>query len=150
MKVLFAGVGLKEFGKFDFGYHGSSCEFVRVSNALGCVSTLRQYRPDVLFLDRGILWGGADGVLAWVLEEPNFCPSRILLFAGSELLCEFQKPVKKTRWVSEPARYPNIMLLRNLVNQMECEPDSVLSGFMERAPFSARGPVSSTESSLIR
>jgi hypothetical protein len=150
MKVLFAGVGLKEFGKFDFGYHGSSCEFVRVSSALGCVSTLRQYRPDVLFLDRGILWGGADGVLAWVLEEPNFCPSRILLFAGSELLCEFQKPLKQTRWLSEPARYPNIVLLRNLVNQMESEPNPSLRGVTERAPFSVRGRVSNIEPLLVR
>jgi hypothetical protein len=150
MKVLFAGVCLKEFGKFDFGYHGSSCEFVRVSNALGCVSTLRQYRPDVLFLDRGILWGGADGVLACVLEEPDFCPSRIFLFAGSELLCEFQKPLKQTRWLSEPARYPNIVLLRNLVNQMESEPNPSLRGVAERAPFSVRGRVSNIESLLVR
>jgi len=149
MKVLFAGVCLKEFGKFDFGYHGSSCEFVRVSNALGCVSTLRLYKPDILFLDRGILWGGADGVLAWLLEEPKFCPSRILLFAGSELLCEFQKPLKQTRWVSEPARFPNIVLLKNFVNQMECEPNPNLHGFMERASNSVRGRVTNTEPLVV-
>lgn len=136
MKVLFAGVCLKEFAKFDFGHHGSSCEFVRVSNALGCVSTLRLYKPDVLFLERDILWGGADGVLAWILEEPACCPSRVLVFSGSELLCEFRKPLRGKRWISEPARYPNLVLLRNLVHQMDPESIRKSSDFSSMNPFS--------------
>lgn len=138
MKVLFAGVCLKEFAKFDFGYHGSSCEFVRVSNALGCITTLRLYKPDVLFLERDILWGGADGVLAWILEEPACCPSRVLVFSGSDLLCEFQKPLQGRRWIAEPARYPNIVLLRNLVQQMEQEPALEPREFMNLNTFLLR------------
>lgn len=134
MRVLFAGVGLKEFANFDFGYHGSSCEFVRVSNALGCVATLRQYKPDVLFLERDILWGGADGVMAWLMETPEFCPRRILLFLGKNLLCDFKKPFQRGGWVSEPVRYPHIVWLKNLVQQMDREPVDALAGDAE--PFS--------------
>ena len=145
MRVLFAGVCLKEFARFDFGYHGSSCEFFRVSSALGCVSMLRLCKPDVLFLERDILWGGADGVLAWILEESVCCPSRILVFSGSDLLCEFHRPLRGKRWISEPSRYPNIVLLKNLVQQMEREPDLAPPNLRDLNTFSLRGSFIRTE-----
>ena len=39
------------------------------SDGLDCVEKLRCVTPAVLGLDLEILWGGADGVLAWLRDE---------------------------------------------------------------------------------
>jgi len=39
------------------------------TDGLDCLAKLRQVTPDVLVLDRELLWGGGDGVLAWLREE---------------------------------------------------------------------------------
>jgi len=38
------------------------------ADALDCVKKVREVMPAVLVLDLGLLWGGADGVLAWLRE----------------------------------------------------------------------------------
>jgi DNA-binding response OmpR family regulator len=39
------------------------------SDGLDCVEKLRRVTPAVLVLDLELLWGGGDGVLAWLGEE---------------------------------------------------------------------------------
>jgi carbon storage regulator len=46
---------------------------------LDCWERLRSFRPDVLVLDPAIPWGGGDGVLAVLHEEPSFRPASVLL-----------------------------------------------------------------------
>jgi DNA-binding response OmpR family regulator len=48
-------------------------------DGLDCMTKLRQATPAVLILDLELRWGGGDGVLAWLHEEPRFLPSRIAL-----------------------------------------------------------------------
>lgn len=38
-------------------------------DGLDCLNKLRRNRAAVLLLDRGLFWGGADGVLAWLREQ---------------------------------------------------------------------------------
>ena len=39
------------------------------TGGLDCLAKLRHVTPAVLVLDRELLWGGGDGVLAWLREE---------------------------------------------------------------------------------
>jgi DNA-binding NtrC family response regulator len=39
------------------------------SDGLDCLRMLHQMTPAALVLDRELLWGGGDGVLAWLREE---------------------------------------------------------------------------------
>ena len=39
------------------------------TDGLDCLAKLRQVTPAVLLLDLELLWGGGDGVLAWLREE---------------------------------------------------------------------------------
>jgi CheY-like chemotaxis protein len=48
-------------------------------DGLDCVRRLRQAAPDVLVLNLELLWGGGDGLLGWLREEPQFLPRRIVL-----------------------------------------------------------------------
>jgi carbon storage regulator len=46
---------------------------------LACVDRLRDFSPDVLVLDPSLLWGGGEGVLALMHEEPQLRPASVLL-----------------------------------------------------------------------
>jgi DNA-binding response OmpR family regulator len=52
------------------------------SDGLECARKLRQETPGVLVLDLDLRWGGGDGILGWLHEEPQFLPSRVLLTAA--------------------------------------------------------------------
>lgn len=46
-----------------------------------CLDALRSYRPDVLALDNHLLWGGSDGVLAYMRAHPDVRVPVILLLS---------------------------------------------------------------------
>jgi carbon storage regulator CsrA len=49
------------------------------TTGLACIDRLRDFTPDVLVLDPSLLWGGGDGVLAVMHEEPQIRPASVLL-----------------------------------------------------------------------
>jgi DNA-binding response OmpR family regulator len=46
-------------------------EVATASSGLDCVAHLRSFAPDALVLEPELLWGGADGVLAMMEEDPS-------------------------------------------------------------------------------
>jgi len=46
---------------------------------LECLAKLRRFVPDLLILDLELPWGGGDGVLAILREEPRLLPTRVVL-----------------------------------------------------------------------
>ena len=51
------------------------------ADGLDCLAKLRQVTPAVLVLDLALLWGGGDGVLAWLREESPAPTIPVLLTA---------------------------------------------------------------------
>lgn len=51
------------------------------TTGLACIARLRDFAPDVLVMDPSLLWGGGDGVLAVMHEEPQIRPAAVLLLA---------------------------------------------------------------------
>jgi DNA-binding response OmpR family regulator len=47
---------------------GRGYDVETAADGLDCLEKLRRVTPVVLVLDRGLRWGGADGVLAWLRE----------------------------------------------------------------------------------
>jgi DNA-binding response OmpR family regulator len=41
------------------------------SDGLTCLAKLRTFMPDVIIVDVDMLWGGGDGLIAWLLEESD-------------------------------------------------------------------------------
>ena len=62
--------------------HGLRAEMA--DSGLQCVAKLRRQVPDLLVLDLDLPWGGGDGVLGFLHEEPQFLPNRIVLTASPE------------------------------------------------------------------
>ncbi len=64
-----------------YGQHLTSCG-ARVSTArtgIECWEKLSQSVPDLLVLEPELLWGGGDGVLALLDEQPVYRPTLIML-----------------------------------------------------------------------
>ncbi len=73
----------------DRGY-----EVETASDGLECLRMLGEAAPDVLVLDLELLWGGGDGVLAWLREENASHGIRVILTATAGCprdLAEFKK-----------------------------------------------------------
>jgi carbon storage regulator CsrA len=51
------------------------------TTGLECIQRLREAVPDVLVLDPALPWGGGDGVLAVVHEEPELRPTVVMILA---------------------------------------------------------------------
>ena len=49
------------------------------ASGVACAEQLREFRPDVLVLDPAMPWGGGEGVLALMQEEPDLRPPFVLL-----------------------------------------------------------------------
>jgi DNA-binding response OmpR family regulator len=71
--------------------HGLSAE--TVTGGLECLRRIRQRPPDVLVLDCGLLWGGADGVVACLREEGASLPVILTTWSTSpEEVCRLVVP----------------------------------------------------------
>jgi len=57
--------------------HGAIVTTARTGVA--CLERLRDFAPDILVLDPSLLWGGSEGVLAVMHEEPEIRPACVLL-----------------------------------------------------------------------
>jgi carbon storage regulator CsrA len=49
------------------------------STGLECLERLQDFAPDVLVLEPELLWGGGDGVLAVIHEQPELRPAFVVL-----------------------------------------------------------------------
>lgn len=49
------------------------------SDGLQCLDRLRELPPDILVLQRDLLWGGSEGILAWLREESPRWPKTVVL-----------------------------------------------------------------------
>ncbi len=51
------------------------------SSGLECIGSLRAAVPDVLVLELNLLWGGEDGVLSMIADEPKLRPQCVMIMA---------------------------------------------------------------------
>jgi two-component system response regulator QseB len=89
----------------DQGY-----EVETASDGLSCLEKVRDTRPDVLLLDRGLNWGGSDGVLAWLREERATSGPAVVLTATAGSPLDTSPPV--VRFLPKP------FLLRDLLESL--------------------------------
>lgn len=77
--VLFADAN-REF-RDDYVWWLSSCGFKveTADDGLECLAKLRQFVPDLLILDLELPWGGGEGVLGVMREDPWLLPTRVVL-----------------------------------------------------------------------
>jgi DNA-binding response OmpR family regulator len=67
---------------------GQGYEVETASDGLSCLEKVRRTNPAVLLLDRGLYWGGGDGVLAWLREEWALSGPAVVLTATAGSLSD--------------------------------------------------------------
>src|SRR5438128_10427648 len=60
--------------------HGYETEIA--GDGLECVAILREFLPDVLVMDRDLLWGGSDGVIASMRKDPRLANMPVILMGN--------------------------------------------------------------------
>jgi carbon storage regulator len=77
-----------------------------VTTGLECVERLRECAPDVLVLEPSIRWGGGDGVLAMMHEEPDIplVPVIVLTFGRDRGVLYRLAPFKIDDYQIKPVR----------------------------------------------
>jgi DNA-binding response OmpR family regulator len=59
-------------------------EVATARDGLECVGRLREFLPDVLVLSAALPWGGGDGVLAVMSEEPRLQHVPVIVMASGQ------------------------------------------------------------------
>lgn len=57
-------------------------EVVAVANAMDCVARLRHFVPDVLVLEPCLPWGGGDGVLSVMRDDPGLANVPVMILTA--------------------------------------------------------------------
>lgn len=61
-----------EAAEYDSALRELGFEVAIAAHAVECLQEIRCAAPDLVILDADILWGGADGVLAVLAEDPAY------------------------------------------------------------------------------
>jgi len=70
LRVLIADSDVNLVSSYAEFLERQGYEVAAVASGLECLARLRQFAPQVLVLEPSLPWGGADGVLARMQEEP--------------------------------------------------------------------------------
>ena len=81
------------------------------NDGLECLSKLRQAVPDLLILDLELPWGGGEGVLGLVREDPQLLPARIVLTSAvaSESDLEYLAAPPTVQALAKPFRLSTLI-----------------------------------------
>jgi DNA-binding response OmpR family regulator len=92
-----------------FSQHGAIV--ATAANALACMERLRDFAPDVLVMEPALPWGGGDGVLALIHEEPDLRPASVLLLTqgGNRSLVYRLSPFKVDDYQTKPISPQRLM-----------------------------------------
>lgn len=79
-------------------------EMEPAGNGLECLFLIRDFRPDIVVLEASLLWGGCDGVLDVMAQEPESAETPVLLVADSPLEFTTMNQRQVVGWLSKPFR----------------------------------------------
>lgn len=87
------------------------------TNGIDCVLPLRDSVPEVVVLDHGLLWGGCDGVLTVLRDDPLLAIISVILIADSQPQYDAQGATNIVAWLQKP------FSLSDLVTQLSSASD---------------------------
>jgi len=138
---------------------GNGHEPETASDGLGTVQLLREFQPDLLILERDLLWGGSDGVRALMREDATLTRIPLILMASelpggngsSQAHGRDQPPV--AGWLRKPFRLSDLAQQLDTVStcleqgaetaewpQPDLDPLGELTGENRRVSESCSGP----------
>ncbi|MFO1006737.1 MAG: hypothetical protein U0929_12325 [Planctomycetaceae bacterium] len=92
---------------------GHDAEFA--TNGIECSAILYRFTPDVMIIERGLLWGGCDGILDKMQQEPELAQIPVIILVTTSQTAH-------ERWV-----YPNIVAWMQKPFQLRDTLEQILS-----------------------
>ncbi|MBI3468422.1 MAG: hypothetical protein HY000_35925 [Planctomycetes bacterium] len=89
--------------------HGHEAEIAL--DGLECITVLRDFVPDVVLLERELRWGGSDGVMAWMWDDPTRSEIPVILIADKNSREDFDLPANQrvVGWLQRPFRFRDLL-----------------------------------------
>ena len=84
MRVLIAGCDATLLEELQACFWSCEHDAEIAENAIECVTILRQFAPKLLVIVDELLWGGADGVIAFMLEDPKLSKTRVVFLSSAD------------------------------------------------------------------
>ena len=105
-RLLAALASPKDYRDLSMILSAYGLETAIVDRATCCLATLRSYRPSVLVLDCHLQWGGSEGVIECLRDEPELCVPVILLTKARSGNGFGQEPVSHAHPVAACMQHP--------------------------------------------
>jgi DNA-binding response OmpR family regulator len=95
---------------------GHRSKFVR--DGVECMAALRGFMPDLLLLEFDLLWGGCDGVMAVMNDDPQLENIPVVLFAERYKQTETQEQPRIIATLAHPFHPRDLSSLNDLLRSM--------------------------------
>lgn len=99
----------------DFGY-----EVETADDGMACHRKLANQRPDVLLLESNIKWGGSDGVIEQMRDDPELYAIPVVLITNEQTDDEFAQVIEDPIVASLSKPFPLSELLENVLFADHC------------------------------
>jgi DNA-binding response OmpR family regulator len=87
--------------------HGHEAEIA--ADGLECIAILQEFVPDALVLDQELLWGGCDGVMAQVGDDPLLCQIPVILVVDEREKFYSSAHPRVVAWLKKPFRLSDLL-----------------------------------------
>jgi len=119
MRVLIAG-GDTEFLELEQRFLSHCGHDATIAyDGLECASILQDFIPDVVVIDCELLWGGSDGVVAIMLEDPRLSQTPVIFVADVDPREAYEDKMEwmVVDWIRKP--YGMRELLTQITNHVQ-------------------------------
>jgi carbon storage regulator len=82
-RILIAAPNRCTLKSYADGLSARGALVATATTGLECIESLRAAVPEVLVLELNLLWGGEDGVLSMIADEPSLRPHCVMIVARS-------------------------------------------------------------------
>jgi len=79
LKILFVDADPLQRSIYTVFFPTHGYEVATATDGIDCMGKLRSVNPDVLVLEQDFPWGGCEGVLARIREDPQLCQIPLLI-----------------------------------------------------------------------
>ena len=124
--VLFANANRESRGLYAWPLSSYGFEVETAADGLECLANRRRVVPVLLILDLGLPWGGGDGVLGVLREDPRLLPTRVVLSSA----------VPPAHFLDRPAWHPVVQTLTKPFSLSALFERAALAAFLEQEQLS--------------
>ena len=110
-------------------------------SGLECITIVRDFVPDTLVLSSDLLWGGCDGVIAWMNANPLLPRTPVILISDDDPLAEpaLVESRQLAAWFRKPFRLGELLACIHVLARRPLPHHATMAQRVARVARVARG-----------